>query len=78
MKDKVEKVKPLIESKINVQNEQSIRTLNTYQKESTKKKVRTLKPNLPSNGYVNTILLALLVTVLISLSLLVLANMKIK
>lgn len=78
MKDKVEKVKPLIESKINMPNEQSIRTLNTYQKESTKKKVRTLKPNLPSNGYVNTILLALLVTVLISLSLLVLANMRIK
>lgn len=75
MKDKVEKVKPLIESKRNAPNEQSTNILNTSQKENTKKKVRTLKPNLPSNGYVNTILLALLVTVLIFLALLVL-NIK--
>ena len=76
MKDKVEKVKPLIESKINMPNEQSTSALNTYQKENTKKKVRTLKPNLPSNGYVNTILLILLAVVLISISLIV--NMDIK
>lgn len=76
MKDKVEKVKPLIESKINMPNEQSTSALNIYQKENTKKKVRTLKPNLPSNGYVNTILLILLAVVLISISLIV--NMDIK
>ena len=76
MKDKVEKVKPLIESKINMPNEQSTSALNTYQKENTKKKVRTLKPNLPPNFYVNTILLILLAVVLISISLIV--NMDIK
>ena len=76
MKDKVEKVKPLIESKINMPNEQSTSALNTYQKENTKKKVRTLNSNLPSNGYVNTILLILLAVVLISISLIV--NMDIK
>ena len=38
MKDKVEKVKPLIESKINMPNEQSTSALNTYQKKIQRRK----------------------------------------
>lgn len=71
MKDKVEKVKPLIESRMNVENKHSTNIQNAYQKENAKKKIRTLKPNTPSNGYTNVILLALLLAALISISLVV-------